>query len=84
MPRPCMPKGYEVSTAPGKGPCDDDACKSAGCASARLLARTLCRDCRAPLGHDNPVLFDRPAPYHFGLSARHESCAAAASRGAPS
>lgn len=78
---PCMPKGYEVSSV--KGPCEDDGCKSAGCRSARLLARTPCSRCGVPVGWDNPVLFEHTFDSENLLVVRHERCEDAASRGKP-
>lgn len=75
-----MPKGYEVSSE--RGPCEDDGCKSAGCRSARLLARTPCSECGVAVGFDNPILFERGEGI-CGVIVRHESCEAAASRGRP-
>lgn len=75
-----MPKGYEVSSE--KGPCLDDECRSAGCRSARLLARTPCSRCGVPVGFDNPVLFSRDGG-QLALLVRHERCEDAASRGKP-
>lgn len=55
---PCLPKGYEISSDPPKGPCRNDECGTEACVSARLLARSLCQLCGAPIGFNSPFYFE--------------------------
>lgn len=68
---PCLPKGYEISSDPPKGPCRNDDCGTEACLSARLLARSLCQLCGDPIGFNNPFYFEEVIASRVAVQREH-------------